>query len=102
MYFCNMQVIPLSEGAFTIDKTKVFIPFNKETDNIQDRPAGSLLVEVQPFVVITNNDVIVIDDSRKDTIDKLKDETSSVVCFMGCAYVDGLISAYKKLVEETK
>lgn len=56
-----MQVIPLSEGAFTIDKTKVFIPFNKETDKIQDRPAGSLLVEVQPFVVITNNDVIVID-----------------------------------------
>ena len=34
-----------------------------------------------------------------DTMDKLKDETSSVVCFMGCAYVDSLISAYKNVIE---
>ena len=44
-----MKIIPLSEGAFTIDKTKVFIPFNKEKDDLQDRALGSLLVEVQPF-----------------------------------------------------
>lgn len=37
-----------------------------------------------------------------DTMDKLKNETSSVVCFMGCAYVDGLISAYKKVIENNK
>jgi glyoxylase-like metal-dependent hydrolase (beta-lactamase superfamily II) len=56
-----MQVIPLSEGAFTIDKTKKFIPFNLESDDLQQRPTGSLLVEVQPFAVITPEDVLVLD-----------------------------------------
>ena len=56
-----MKAIPLSEGAFSIDKTKVFIPFDKATDDIQKRPTGSLLVEIQPFVVITQQDIIVID-----------------------------------------
>lgn len=37
-----------------------------------------------------------------DTMDKLKDEASSVVCFMGCAYVDGLIKAYKEVIEKNK
>ena len=56
-----MQVIPLSEGAFTIDKTKKFIPFNLGTDDLQQRPTGSLLVEVQPFAVITSEDILVLD-----------------------------------------
>ena len=56
-----MKIIPLSEGAFTIDKTKVFVPFNKEKDDLQDRALGSLLVEVQPFAIITNKDILVID-----------------------------------------
>lgn len=34
-----------------------------------------------------------------DTMNKLKDERDSVVCFMGCAYVDGLINAYKKVID---
>lgn len=56
-----MKIIPLSEGAFTIDKTKKFIPFNKDEDNLQQRAIGSLLVEVQPFCIVTKKDVIVID-----------------------------------------
>jgi UDP-N-acetylmuramate--alanine ligase len=32
----------------------------------------------------------------ESTIDKLLKEKDSVVCFMGCAYVDGLINAYKE------
>ena len=56
-----MKIIPLSEGAFTIDKTKVFVPFNINNDQLQQRPAGSLLVEVQPFCIITKKDIIVID-----------------------------------------
>jgi len=56
-----MQIIPLSEGAFTIDKTKQFIPFNKATDDLQQRSIGSLLVEVQPFCIVTKNDILVID-----------------------------------------
>lgn len=57
----NMTIIPLSEGSFTVDKTKQFRPFNITTDVLQQRPAGSLLVEVQPFVIITANDIIVLD-----------------------------------------
>ena len=56
-----MKIIPISEGSFTIDKTKQFVPFDDSTDVLKARPVGSLLVEVQPFVVITKNDVLLID-----------------------------------------
>jgi glyoxylase-like metal-dependent hydrolase (beta-lactamase superfamily II) len=56
-----MKIIPLSEGTFTIDKTKLFVPFNLSTDELQERPTGSLLVEVQPFVVITTEDILLLD-----------------------------------------
>ncbi|MFT3982134.1 MAG: MBL fold metallo-hydrolase [Ferruginibacter sp.] len=56
-----MKIIPLSEGAFSIDKTKVFVPFDKEKDDLQQRALGSLLVEVQPFVIITFRDIILLD-----------------------------------------
>lgn len=56
-----MNIIPLSEGTFTIDATKVFRPFDTSVDDIQDRPRGSLLVEIQPFVVKVNEENILID-----------------------------------------
>ncbi|MEO6670295.1 MAG: MBL fold metallo-hydrolase [Ferruginibacter sp.] len=56
-----MKIIPLSEGSFTIDKTKIFVPFDKGKDDLQQRPVGSLLVEIQPFVVVTKRDIILID-----------------------------------------
>lgn len=56
-----MKIIPLSEGAFTIDTTKQFIPFNKDEDDLQARSVGSLLVEIQPFCIVTKNDIILID-----------------------------------------
>jgi glyoxylase-like metal-dependent hydrolase (beta-lactamase superfamily II) len=56
-----MHVIPLSEGAFTIDKTKLFVPFDTGLDDLQQRPVGSLLVEVQPFAVKTSEDILVVD-----------------------------------------
>ncbi|MCW3092067.1 MAG: fold metallo-hydrolase [Ferruginibacter sp.] len=56
-----MKIIPLSEGAFTVDKTKRFIPFDKGNDDLQQRSVGSLLVEIQPFCIVTANDVIIID-----------------------------------------
>lgn len=56
-----MQIIPLSEGSFTVDKTKAFVPFDTGTDDLHRRPAGSLLVEVQPFAVITSEDILVLD-----------------------------------------
>jgi len=56
-----MKILPLSEGAFTIDKTKIFVPFNLDKDDLQQRPIGSLLVEVQPFCIITNQDILLLD-----------------------------------------
>jgi glyoxylase-like metal-dependent hydrolase (beta-lactamase superfamily II) len=57
----QVGVFPLSEGAFTIDSTKVFVPFNDEKDILTDRAAGSLLVEIQPFLVVTQRDVLLLD-----------------------------------------
>lgn len=56
-----MKIIPLSEGSFTIDKTKLFVPFDEQSHELKDRPAGSLLVEIQPFVVITSRDILLLD-----------------------------------------
>jgi len=56
-----MQIIPLSEGSFTIDATKQFIPFTVGEDELKERSRGSLLVEIQPFVVVTEKDVILLD-----------------------------------------
>lgn len=56
-----MKIFPLSEGSFTIDSTKLFVPFDETQHDLQERPTGSLLVEIQPFVVITATDVLVLD-----------------------------------------
>lgn len=56
-----MKIIPLSEGSFTIDKSKVFVPFTSDEDKLSKQPTGSLLVEIQPFLVIASKDVILID-----------------------------------------
>ena len=56
-----MKIIPLSEGTFTIDKTKRFVPFDDTEHQLHERPAGSLLVEIQPFVVITSRDILLLD-----------------------------------------
>ena len=56
-----MTIIPLSEGAFTIDKTKLFVPFDTGHDDLQSRPVGSLLVEVQPFAIVSPDDILLLD-----------------------------------------
>ena len=56
-----MKIIPLSEGTFTIDKTKQFIPFDEHKDKLHARSTGSLLVEIQPFLVITSKDILLLD-----------------------------------------
>ena len=56
-----MRIIPLPEGAFTIDSSKLFIPFDNETDVLTDRKIGSLLVQIRPFVVVTSRDILLLD-----------------------------------------
>jgi glyoxylase-like metal-dependent hydrolase (beta-lactamase superfamily II) len=56
-----MTIIPLSEGTFSIDKTKKFIPFDETTHTLAQRPVGSILVEIQPFCIVTDKDILLID-----------------------------------------
>lgn len=56
-----MKIIPLSEGSFTVDQTKKFIPFQVAEDDLQQRSKGSLLVEIQPFAIITSKDILLLD-----------------------------------------
>ncbi|MCL6523244.1 MAG: MBL fold metallo-hydrolase [Thermoflavifilum sp.] len=55
------QIIPLAEGTFTVDKTKIFKPFHPESDRLQDRPKGSLLIEIQPFLIKIDQAYILLD-----------------------------------------
>lgn len=52
--------IPLSEGTFSVNDSKQFIPFNPAADQQSDRP-GSLIVDIVPFLVNTGSDLVVID-----------------------------------------
>ncbi len=56
-----MKIHPLVEGTFTIDNTKIFVPFDARFDVLEQRPTGSLLVEVQPFLIEKGNDLILLD-----------------------------------------
>lgn len=56
-----MQIFPLPEGVFTVDRTKIFVPFMLGKDQMQERLAGSLMVEVQPFLLKTSRDLILFD-----------------------------------------
>lgn len=55
-----MQVFTLSEGTYSVDATKKFIPFDPAVDNPKDRPA-SLFISVQPFLVKMKNSLVLLD-----------------------------------------
>jgi glyoxylase-like metal-dependent hydrolase (beta-lactamase superfamily II) len=55
------RIFPLSEGVFTIGHDKIFVPFDDRRHELNDRPTGSLLVEVVPFLVDTGRDLLVFD-----------------------------------------
>lgn len=63
-------------------------------ENPDDYPGvnSNLIIEK-----LNNGDII-----SEDTIDKLSGELDSVVCFMGCAYVDSLINSFKNLINENR
>ena len=55
-----MKAIALFEGSYSVDASKKFIPFDPKVDQAKDRPA-SLFIFIQPFLVETPNDLILID-----------------------------------------
>jgi glyoxylase-like metal-dependent hydrolase (beta-lactamase superfamily II) len=67
-----MEIFALGEGSYSVDSSKKFIPFDPQTDSAKDRP-GSLIIHVNPFLVKTNTDLILLDTGLgyKDTRDEL-------------------------------
>ncbi len=55
------MIFPLSEGEFTIGHDKVFVPFVPGRDVLTERPVGSLLVEIQPFLVKLDDELLLFD-----------------------------------------
>ena len=56
----SLQVYTLYEGSYSVDATKKFVPFDPEIHSPKDRPA-SLFVHVQPFLVKTDNHLLLFD-----------------------------------------
>lgn len=57
----GISIIPLSEGVFTIGHDKIFYPFDETKDVLNERPVGSLLVEIQPFLITIDGVNILFD-----------------------------------------
>ena len=55
-----MKALALYEGSYSVDSSKKFIPFDPAIHQFKDRPA-SLFIYVQPFLVKTKNDLIILD-----------------------------------------
>ena len=55
-----MEVFALKEGSYSVDVTKKFIPFDPTKDDYRSRP-GSLFIHVNPFLIKTATDLILLD-----------------------------------------
>lgn len=55
-----IQVYSLYEGSFSVDASKVFVPFDPLLDDPKSRPA-SLFVDVHPFLIETSYGLILCD-----------------------------------------
>ncbi|MEE1947142.1 MBL fold metallo-hydrolase [Pedobacter sp. KR3-3] len=56
----SLQVFTLTEGSYSVDVTKQFIPFDPSIHHPKDRPA-SLFIHVQPFLVKINDMLVLLD-----------------------------------------
>ncbi|PXW17938.1 glyoxylase-like metal-dependent hydrolase (beta-lactamase superfamily II) [Chryseobacterium sp. CBTAP 102] len=54
---CSMKIIPLKEGNFSASKTKDFTLLTEENFD----KTGGIKMSVQPFLIITENDYILLD-----------------------------------------
>ncbi|MFN5704916.1 MAG: MBL fold metallo-hydrolase [bacterium] len=63
------KVYSLSEGSYSVDHSKKFIPFDPTIHSKLDRK-GSLFVEVQPFLIEIGNDLILLDTGLGYSNDK--------------------------------
>ena len=70
---------------------KVFLT---EIDCNREDPADYPGITSNTIIDGLNNGELI----SEETIEKLNSELNSVICFMGCAYVDGLINKFKKMI----
>ncbi|MDQ1087688.1 MBL fold metallo-hydrolase [Siphonobacter sp. SORGH_AS_1065] len=56
-----MKITALSEGPFSVDFSKVFTPVELDTYVPEHHPAGTTLLSVHPFLVVTSEEVILLD-----------------------------------------
>lgn len=63
------KVYSLSEGSYSVDQTKKFIPFDPTIHSKLDRK-GSLFVEVQPFLLEMGSELILFDTGLGYTDDR--------------------------------
>ena len=57
----SLKISPLSEGVFTVGHDTQFHPFDPAFHELNDRSVGSLLVEIQPFLIQTGSKNILLD-----------------------------------------
>jgi len=75
--------------AFSIADKTYLTEIDSNSEKKEDYPGVTSNIILDG---LTDGEII-----SEDTIDKLKNESESVVCFMGCAYVDKLIDGFKNL-----
>ena len=94
----------------TYSRTQMFKEEFIEALNVADK---AYLTEIDcnreyPYDYPGVTSQIIIDGLRdgeyisEDTISKLKGELDSVICFMGCAYMEGLINSFKEFVRSQR
>lgn len=77
--------------AFSIADMTYLTEIDCNRENPDDYPGINSNIIIEK---LTNGDIVSV-----DTMNKLKNEKDSVVCFMGCAYVDDLIKAFKNIIK---
>ena len=80
-----IEAFKVADRVFLTD-----IDCNREDPNDYPGISSQIILDGIP-----NSDII-----SEDTIEKLGSELNSVICFMGCAYVDGLINSLKKYIDD--
>ncbi|MCP1995493.1 MBL fold metallo-hydrolase [Flavobacterium sp. HSC-61S13] len=56
-----MKIFALKEGLFSVGNSKTFQPFKTGVDKLSDRERGSFLLAVQPFLIVLDDEVILLD-----------------------------------------
>ena len=56
-----MKAYALTDGIFSVDSTKKFVPFDPGKEAFSTLPAGSQVLGISPFLVVTSSDIVLLD-----------------------------------------